>query len=74
LSKELDLWNFGISFYFRGIPKTWRHEHGDLEMKTWRHGDGDMETWNHRNMENYTLRNEDMDGDMETWNHGNMEK
>ncbi len=43
-------------------------------MKTWRHGDGDMETWNHRNMENYTLRNEDMDGDMETWNHGNMEK
>jgi hypothetical protein len=23
------------------IPETWRHGHGDIDMKTWRHGHGD---------------------------------
>jgi hypothetical protein len=46
-----------------GIPKTWRHGHGDME---WRHRHGDMETWTIGDMG--TLRH----GEMETWRHGDM--
>jgi hypothetical protein len=31
-----------IPFSVCGIPETWRHGHGDMEMEKWKHGDIDM--------------------------------
>jgi hypothetical protein len=64
-----------VLFSVCGIPETWRHGSGDMEMETWRHEDmktwrhevGDMETGRHGNMETWKH------GEMEIWRHGNKE-
>jgi hypothetical protein len=46
---------------------TWKHGHGDIDMRyeIWQHGE--METLRHGDIVTWTWRHEHGDMDMETW-------
>jgi hypothetical protein len=52
-----------VPFSVCGIPESWRHGHGDMDMETWKHRDIDIETWKHGEIETWRI---------ETWKHGDI--